>query len=145
MFRILISSTTKASQKLSQSFNKDELIGQSLSPNQKTNQSMGQKKVNKAIQYQQELLKLMTSHKQLSSGNKKEYISDVMSQQKESKRNNSGASQHQKQQSSNKLSFVNAGITIIVNHENQQIKFNIESLKTTVQIEEYLKQEIKKH
>ncbi|CAD8101305.1 unnamed protein product [Paramecium primaurelia] len=142
---ILKPSTTKASQKLSQSFNPNGIIGQSLSPNQKTNQSMGQKKGNQIKQYQQELLKLMTSHKQLSSGNKKANMSDMMSQQKESKRINSGTSQPQKSQMSSKQSFVNTGLTIIVNNENQQIKFNIESSKTTGWLEQYLKQEIKKH
>lgn len=29
------------------------------------------------------------------------------------------------------MSFVSTGITVIVNNENQQIKFNIESSKTT--------------
>ncbi|CAD8072433.1 unnamed protein product [Paramecium primaurelia] len=142
---ILKTSTTKASQKLSQSFNTNGLIGQSLSPNQKTNQSMGQKKTNNTIQYQKELLKLMTNNKQQSSGNKKANMSDMMSQKKESKRINSGISQPQKSQTSNKLSFVNTDITIIVNHENQQIKFNIESSKTTGWLEEYLKQEMKKY
>ncbi|CAK64739.1 unnamed protein product (macronuclear) [Paramecium tetraurelia] len=141
---ILKTSTTKSTKQLSQSFNPNGLIGQSLSPNQKTNQSMGQKKGSHIKQYQQELLKLMTSHKQ-SSGNKKANMSDMMSQQKESKRINSGTSQPQKSQTSSKLSFVNTGLTIIINHENQQIKFNIESSKTTGYLEEFLKQEVKKH
>ncbi|CAD8070948.1 unnamed protein product [Paramecium sonneborni] len=144
---LLKTSTTKASQKLSQSFNPNGLIGQSLSPTQKANQSMGLKKGNNLKQYQQELLKLMTSNKQLQSGTKKANMSDMMSQQKESKRISSGISQPQKSQGSNKISFVNPAnqIIIIVNHENQQIKFNIDPQKSTGWLEEYLKQEVKKH
>ncbi|CAD8195624.1 unnamed protein product [Paramecium octaurelia] len=144
---ILKKSATKTSQKLSQSFNPNGLIGQSLSPTQKTNQSMGLKKGNNLKQYQQDLLKLMTSHKQLQSGTKKANMSDLMSQQKDSKRISSGNSQPQKSQNSNKISFVNPAsqIIIIVNHENQQIKFNIDPQKSTGWLEEYLKQEVKKH
>ncbi|CAD8198047.1 unnamed protein product [Paramecium pentaurelia] len=156
---------TNKSNKLSQSFNPCGLIAQSLSPTHKANQSTGLQGIDlrvlkkqgppvQAKQYQQELLKLMISHKQLpiQKSVQKVNTSDTSNNLKsnittDTRRTNSNQYQNTNAQTTKNQGFINLAnqIIIIVHYENQQIKFPIDPSKTTGWLDEYLKQEIKKH
>ncbi|CAD8122272.1 unnamed protein product [Paramecium sonneborni] len=156
---------TNKNNKLSQSFNPGGLIGQSLSPTHKGNQSTGLQGIDVKVlkkqglpvqvkQYQQELLKLMISHKQLPTQKSAQKVntSDTQNNLKsiittDTRRTNSNQYQNSNAQTTKNQGFINLAnqIIIIVHYENQQIKFPIDPSKTTGWLDEYLKQELKKH
>ncbi|CAD8127096.1 unnamed protein product [Paramecium sonneborni] len=158
-------SVSKSNVKLSQSFNPNGLKSQS--PTHKSNQSTGlqgidlkqiqrgQGQVQYGKQYKKELLKLMTSHQQISSQkqNQKNNNSDTLNNLKtiattDTRRTTSNQLQKsfisiiKKNQSI--LSVVNQ-IVIVVHYMNKEYRFTIDSQKSTGQMMEYLKQEMIKY
>ncbi|CAD8135916.1 unnamed protein product [Paramecium pentaurelia] len=147
-----------------QSFNPSGLLSQS--PTHKTNQSSGfqgidlrhlqkfQGQLLQGKQYKNELLKLMTSHKQLSTqkSSQQNNISDTSNNLKtiattDTRRTNSNQLQKSFIQTIKNQSFVSVAnqIVVVVHYLNQQYKFTIDPQKSTGQLMEYLKLEMKKH
>ncbi|CAK58738.1 unnamed protein product (macronuclear) [Paramecium tetraurelia] len=161
---VICSCTSKSNIKLSQSFNPSGLLSQS--PTHKTNQSSGfqgidQKQLQKCQgqllqgkQYKKELLKLMTSHKQLSTqkSNQQNNISDSSNILKtiattDTRRTNSNQLQKSFIQTIKNQSFVSVAnqIVVVVHSLNQQYKFTMDPQKSTGYMMEYLKTEMKKN
>ncbi|CAD8124688.1 unnamed protein product [Paramecium sonneborni] len=143
------------------SFNPNGLM--SLSPIQKTNQSIGLQGIDfkqikrcqgeglKGKQYKKELLKLMSSHQQLSTlkQSHKNNISDTQTNLKtitiiDTRRTTSNQLQKSLIQIIQNQSIVNQ-IFIVIHYQNQKYKFIIDAYKNTGYLMDYLKQEMKKH